>query len=238
MKKTLIFAAVAAAGMVAAPSAQAALAADAQLLMGPQDGFCDFGLGTYPDGCLVAAVPDANYFAMDSDGSGVFDNGERVGIEAGLDGGILLGVSQMVTSETFGVPGSIDVTWNFFGAPGNHIQDGTIAVSSTAGNTATINMTGWTVFWGDPTSPDRGAIDMGTGADAIVTCGVDCGVNDTFTLDYEAVVPSGAFQGVAYQLHLTGTVGPGSAVPVPAAVWLFGSGLLGLVGVARRRKAA
>lgn len=29
---------------------------------------------------------------------------------------------------------------------------------------------------------------------------------------------------------------PPSAVPVPAAVWLFGSGLLGLVGVARRRK--
>ena len=28
-----------------------------------------------------------------------------------------------------------------------------------------------------------------------------------------------------------------SAVPIPAAVWLFGSGLLGLVGVARRKKA-
>lgn len=27
-----------------------------------------------------------------------------------------------------------------------------------------------------------------------------------------------------------------SAIPVPAAVWLFGSGLLGLVGLARRRK--
>ena len=236
MKKTLIFAAVATAGMIAAPSAQAALAADAQLLMGPQDGFCDFDLGTYPDACVVAAIPSANYFAMDSAGDG-FDNSDRVAIEAGLDGGILLGVSQMVTSEVIGVPGSIDVTWNFFGNPGNHIQDGTISVATAAGNTATINMTGWTVFWGDPTSPDRGAIDMGTGADAVVTCGVDCGLNDTFTLDYTAVVPSGAFQGVAYQLHLTGTIG-GAVIPVPAAVWLFGSGLLGLVGVARRRKAA
>jgi len=29
-----------------------------------------------------------------------------------------------------------------------------------------------------------------------------------------------------------------SAVPIPAAAWLFGSGLLGLVGIARRKKAA
>lgn len=36
-----------------------------------------------------------------------------------------------------------------------------------------------------------------------------------------------------------GTIGPfdvGPEIPVPAAVWLFGSGLLGLVGVARRKK--
>ena len=38
----------------------------------------------------------------------------------------------------------------------------------------------------------------------------------------------------AWAVH-SGKVG---VVPVPAAVWLFGSGLLGLVGIARRKKAA
>ena len=28
-----------------------------------------------------------------------------------------------------------------------------------------------------------------------------------------------------------------NAVPIPAAVWLFGSGLIGLIGIARRKKA-
>ena len=42
-------------------------------------------------------------------------------------------------------------------------------------------------------------------------------------------------------LTLTGTVGTvdrvdaGTSVPVPDAFWLFGSGLLGLAGVARRK---
>lgn len=35
----------------------------------------------------------------------------------------------------------------------------------------------------------------------------------------------------------TQTITAISAVPVPAAAWLFGSGLMGLVGVARRKKA-
>lgn len=38
-------------------------------------------------------------------------------------------------------------------------------------------------------------------------------------------------------VHFDSFVTP-SAVPVPAAVWLFGSGLLGLVGIARRKKKA
>lgn len=38
--------------------------------------------------------------------------------------------------------------------------------------------------------------------------------------------------------NLNQTLDVGGVVPVPAAVWLFGSGLLGLIGVAGRREAA
>jgi hypothetical protein len=48
---------------------------------------------------------------------------------------------------------------------------------------------------------------------------------------------NGPFPGYNAQFNLTAAPAP-APVPVPAAVWLFGSGLLGLVGVARRKKAA
>ncbi len=51
---------------------------------------------------------------------------------------------------------------------------------------------------------------------------------------------SGTFTGVQLDISngsaVPSLVGTVAVVPVPAAVWLFGSGLLGLVGVARRKK--
>ncbi|MDH5570643.1 MAG: VPLPA-CTERM sorting domain-containing protein [Gammaproteobacteria bacterium] len=57
---------------------------------------------------------------------------------------------------------------------------------------------------------------------------------------------SGSQRNSSYAFEISGTAlvnvdgnviePPISAVPVPAAVWLFGSGLIGLAGVARRKK--
>ncbi len=41
-----------------------------------------------------------------------------------------------------------------------------------------------------------------------------------------------------YADNLIAKIGKVQTVPVPAAVWLFGSGLLGLLGIAKRKKAA
>ena len=44
-------------------------------------------------------------------------------------------------------------------------------------------------------------------------------------------------QANGYAVEITAdTFIPGPPVPIPAALWLFGSGLLGLIGVARRKK--
>jgi hypothetical protein len=73
---------------------------------------------------------------------------------------------------------------------------------------------------------------------------IDLGANGITMADFDVLstIPPGEFRKTAALKFVQGpgddsAFGGVSTVPVPAAVWLFGSGLLGLVGIARRKKA-
>ena len=162
--------------------------------------------------------------------------------------GIVTGTAQSASGSHSGAPNgsespNIDNPWLFFGNTGMHQTTSAANVLTATGNAATIDFSGWSVTWNGIADIPMGAGAWGTNAEGVadVTCGVDCGDGDSYTLTYTGRVPAGdpsSFGNVAYRLNLTGTVSAPSAIPVPAAVWLFGSGLVGLVGVARRKKTA
>lgn len=100
--------------------------------------------------------------------------------------------------------------------------------------------------WGGTYFP-LGQVGNGITFYATITGANTIGNTTTFTFDMFAnhtiassEDPGAAgFTGWTAQWHQQGTgvyVAP-AAIPVPAAAWLFGSGLLGLVGIARRKKA-
>lgn len=127
----------------------------------------------------------------------------------------------------------------FIGSPGMHYTTIPTNVLSASTNTAALDFSGWSwAFNGAAASFNLGTGSWGSNPDGVakVICGVDCGNGDSYTLYYTATVPEdepNGYAGFTYELSLTGSV---SAVPIPAGVWLFSTGLLGLVGMARCKK--
>ena len=233
MKKQILGSAIVAALGSVSTSANAALASDALLEFVPGVQTCAAFCSNSPNDPYyppILVVSSGSYFGMDTNGNGSVAPAERTPIA--MNTGVALGTTQGA--------GAIDQNWSFFGSLGTDYTTVATTVTNTGTNTATADFSGWTVTWNKIP-----AIPMGAGAwqgnaegTADITCAVDCAVGDTYELNYSGTVPANdpsGFQFVKYNLKLVGTV---SAVPVPAAVWLFGSGLLGLVGIARRRKVA
>ena len=232
MKKNLISLAIGSAFTLSTPIAFADLPVKAHLSM---------TLATpQTTSCLLDTVPpclDTRYNVTSLVGS--FFNLANSDAPIESFDGIVLGTTQPASNSHSGAPdGSeipgIDNPWLFASNTGMHQSTSDI---NKIDNTS-IDFSGWSVTWNGiadiPMGGDTTNFPTDTGI-ASISCGA-CGDGDAYTLDYAAHVPlndPSNFGGSVYLLHLEGVI---SKVPVPAAVWLFGSGLLGLVGVARRKK--
>ena len=211
--------------------------------------------GSETNASSVITINGGSYFGMDTNGDSKIQATELDMLSQGTTG-LVFGVTTAQGASHSGAPvatdtNAIDAPWAFFGNTGSSYLKVAVSGSTSSGASAGgLNMSGWTVTWnGIP------AINMGGGAWQPLNCSAswmqctghtftngnaeftwDGVLGDAYTLNYAATVPAGdpsGFGGVHYYLHLSGFVKP---VPIPAAVWLLGSGLLGLVGVARRKR--
>ena len=187
-----------------------------------------------------------SYFGVDLQGDGAFDNpGDLIPISAGSDGGLLIGRSQLASGSHSGAPdvsevAPLDAAWSFLGNTGMHQTTSPVNILSDNGaGTVELDFSGISATWNVVQSSNLGGDSANYPAEngiATLLCGFDCSLGDSFVLDYIAHVPlddPSGFGGVPWKIHLEGTV---SVVPVPAAVWLFGSGLIAMVGLARRKQ--
>lgn len=145
-----------------------------------------------------------------------------LGMTASSGNSISLGFDASIVNR----PGENDLKLFFVGGNG-HVFDVTIGGITNSYNLAPMANAISGKF--DPAFPTDPIIGLGINLDSFGLSGgsfseISLTIGDSYTAD--SAVPS--FVGT-YSVET-------AVVPVPAAVWLFGSGLLGLIGIARRRK--
>ena len=266
MNKKLIIIAITTAtgGSFYAQTASAALAPNANLSFDPMVIACasDTDPGTSPDNCAYGTRYDSgSYFAFDNNGDGVFNTiTEYTSISS--NNGINVNTTQAMVEDfaarfiffanTASLTTVSDTTILSDDGNGNVTMDfsglNLVRYSDNTNFREDIILSGGTQDCGTssdgictntfPDTYDLSGIQNRGDSTAVITCANTCELNDTFTLDYSTIVaydhPNG-WGGIMSSVHLEGTIGA-SAVPIPAATWLFGSGLLGLIGVARRKQ--
>lgn len=94
----------------------------------------------------------------------------------------------------------------------------------------TIDLSSWEVMW-NGSAFEQGPRPVSTGPFVLATGQYNI-VNHDYSVEWSSQINGGPFNKTTGYWHLEGTV-----VPLPGAVWLFGSGLAGLLGFSRRSRA-
>lgn len=204
------------------PSVCAALTLSTALLLGAgsQAQAAPLNLTLLPAPDIVSGFIDVTYDA----GTDVF-TASGFALELDDDG---VGASETIAGGTFDLSASIDATGLLAG--------GTLAIGGTVAAlgfnsgillTGSVTAFGFPVAGGDPleflfslTGGDAAGLYGGIGSTGGVLLSGGTGFTGDFTADFR-----GTGSAVA-------DVAP---IPLPAAVWLFGTGLLGLIGLGRKR---
>lgn len=205
------------------------------------------------DGTSICTV--GSCFGFDIEYSNYLDaDPDAFGNISGFQGLIVDGQSvQSASGSHSGLPDgsetpSVDNPWAWLGSTGMHYTNSPLTKTGGAGNTLSLDLTGLHVLF-NGAAPGRYESQEGIYEDAFVTCQFFCSDGESYMLTYRMLLsaecgpegdPSCFGRQYLYEfLTLRGTIigNDLSNVPLPATVWLFISGLLGLIGIAKRKKA-
>lgn len=137
-----------------------------------------------------------------------------------LDAGNIFG--SIVTNSDPVITPFYGITLSSYG--GNTYSAPTGTINDVLG-TITVDMRSWFVW---QQNPSAGTLINNGG----IATGTYNSLTGEFNMSWDGLIENGTFPD-PNTWTLNGTV---NIVPIPASMWLFGSGLIGLIGFARRKK--